>query len=428
MPYFCSLMTRNRNALRLLLTANAVSGLSQGISMLAIPWYFARNQQSPLFNFWYGIITLFVLAWGLYAGTLIDRFNRKMVFFFLNLACALLVGWAAWYGYSFGASIFSVVMVFAVTMLNYNVHYPALYALSQELSEADNYQKVNSNIEVVGQTTSILSGGLAAMLLEGVDSAIDLRFAGLHLVIPFEIERWPIQKIFAVDAITYVIACLLILFMRYKPVIEKHIEYGSIGKRIRSGFGFLRRHTKVLLFGLFSYSVFAILIVEIHAVLPVYVNKHLQMSGNVFAIAATIYAVGAVMAGLLVSRLFQASQTRTGVIILTLVTAAIFYWCAATRSAWILYTISVILGFTNAGIRVLRLTYIFHHVPNELIGRVNSIFNMANVLVRSMFIFIFSAAFFQQGSNITIAYAVLGSFALVSGVVLWMNRERASPG
>ncbi len=414
---------QNRHSLRLLLTANAVSGFSQGISMLAIPWYFTRTQQSGFFNFSYGVITIITLFWGLYAGALIDRFNRKYVFLLLNLVCGLLVGWSSWQGYTHGANNLSIVLVFAVTMLNYNIHYPALYALSQQLSEKNNYQKVNSNIEVVGQTVSILSGGLAALLLEGITTNLDFNLGGLHLIIPFSIEQWPIEKIFAIDAATYFIACLLIVFMKYKPLKESLIEYGSVIKRVTSGFAFLKNHVHVLLFGLFSYSVFAMLIVEIHAVLPGYVGKHLQEKGSVFAIADTIYAAGAVLAGLFVAKLFQAKQTRTGVIFLTFVTAAIFYWCAASRSVLILYTVSIILGFTNAGIRVLRLTYIFNHVPNELIGRVNSIFNLANVATRSVFIFIFSLAFFQQGSNMTYAYATLATFALVSGVVLLLNKE-----
>lgn len=414
---------QNRHSLRLLLTANAVSGFSQGISMLAIPWYFTRTQQSGFFNFSYGVITIITLFWGLYAGALIDRFNRKYVFLLLNVVCGLLVGWSSWQGYTSGVNNLSIVLVFAVTMLNYNIHYPALYAMSQQLSEKNNYQRVNSNIEVVGQTVSILSGGLAALLLEGITTNLDFYLGGLHFVIPFSIEQWPIEKIFAIDAATYFIACLLIVFMKYEPLKEPLIEYGSVIKRITSGFAFLKNHVHVLLFGLFSYSVFAMLIVEIHAVLPGYVGKHLHEKGSVFAIADTIYAAGAVLAGLFVAKLFKVKQTRTGVIVLTFITAAIFYWCADSRSILILYTVSVILGFTNAGIRVLRLTYIFNHVPNELIGRVNSMFNLANVATRSVFIFIFSLAFFQQDSNMTYAYTILATFALVSGLVLLLNKE-----
>src|SRR3990167_6701926 len=84
-------MTRNKSALFLLYTANSISGFAQGISMLSIPWYFAKNQQSTVFNLFYGLLTFIALFWGLYAGTLIDKYNRKKVFIILNIVCGIMV-------------------------------------------------------------------------------------------------------------------------------------------------------------------------------------------------------------------------------------------------------------------------------------------------------------------------------------------------
>ncbi|MFA7380570.1 MAG: MFS transporter [Bacteroidia bacterium] len=415
---------KNTRALHLLYTANAVSGLSQGISMLAIPWYFARQHSGGLFNTAYASITVVVLFWGLYAGSLIDRYSRKRVMLLLNIVCGLLIAGISYLGYTQALQAWHIIAVFAVTMLNYNVHYPALYAFAQEVSEKEEYEKVNSNIEVVGQTVSILSGGLAALLIEGMSTVASFKLGGVEFAIPIHIEAWPVQKIFAVDAATYLLAALLIAGIKYTPVIEKHIETGSMFKRIRSGFQFLRSNLNILFFGLFSYAVFAALIVEIHAVLPAYVENHLQKPGYVFAAADTIYALGAVLAGVFIARLFGQKKTYSGVVVLTLVTSAIFYWCWASREVWILYTISIVLGFTNAGIRVLRLTYLFNHVPNELIGRVNSVFNMSNVLMRALFIYVFSSAFFHTGSSITWAYFIMATFLLISGIILLINQQR----
>jgi MFS family permease len=79
---------------------------------------------------------------------------------------------------------------------------------------------------------------------------------------------------------------------------------------------------------------------------------------------------------------------------------------------------SLVLGFTNAGIRVLRLTWLFEHVPNEVMGRVNSIFNMANLVFRFLFIFLFSIPVFHQANNIRWAYFVMAVFLILSALVL----------
>ena len=60
---------------------------------------------------------------------------------------------------------FLVFFVFAVTIFNYNIHYPTLYAFGQEITEKEKYGKLNSYIEVQGQATSVLAGAFAALLL-----------------------------------------------------------------------------------------------------------------------------------------------------------------------------------------------------------------------------------------------------------------------
>jgi len=71
---------KNKKALYLLLSANAISHFAQGISMLAIPWYFAKHlNAASIFSIIYSIATFASLFWGLYAGTLIDRFPRKNI-------------------------------------------------------------------------------------------------------------------------------------------------------------------------------------------------------------------------------------------------------------------------------------------------------------------------------------------------------------
>jgi MFS family permease len=293
-----------------------------------------------------------------------------------------------------------------------------LYAFGQEISAVEDYAKVNSNIEIVGQSTSILSGGIAAVMLEGV--TINLPIIDYSIVI----NSWNIWEIFLLNAGTYFLAASLILFIKYQP-IPKHAQHPKIFNRIKVGFTYLRQHPKLLIFGIFSYSVFAMLLVEIHAVLPAYVDKHLHENGSVFAIADGIYALGALCAGLFVNKVFTATSTQRAVIILTAITAAIFIWAFAAKSVLVIYLVSLILGFTNAGIRVLRLTYLFKQIPNQLMGRVNSIFNMLNILVRSLFIFLFSFPFFNFDNQIIWAFLIMALFLLLSALVLMFNTKQS---
>lgn len=414
------MQVKNKLALNLLFTANGISGFAQGISMLAIPWYFAGKKAASYFNMAYAVITIMVLFFGLYAGTLVDRFSRKANFLGNSLVCGTLLLIISAVGfYQQSLSDLLVVSVFAITLLNYNIHYPTLYAFGQEISEAPDYGRVNANIEVVGQSTSILSGGIAAIMLDGF--SLKINAIGVNLVV----APWNIWTIFLLNAITYFIAAVLIGFIRYQPR-SLPVHVAGVAERLKVGFDFLRNHPELLVFGLFSYSVFAMLLVEIHAVLPAYVDRHLHEPGSVFAIADGIYAIGALGAGLFVNKVFHTTSTRRAVILLTSVTAGIFFWAFASASVLVIYIISLILGFTNAGIRVLRLTYLFNHVPNEIMGRVNALFNMANLLVRTLFIFLFSLSFFNFDNNIIWAFLLMSLFLAISAVVLMINRKKTA--
>lgn len=416
-------MSATPRSLQILFTANGISGFAQGISMLAIPWYFATQQASADFNTAYAIITILVMFFGLYAGVLVDKYSRKMNFLFTNIICALLLCGIAAYGYYMQAlPNILVIAVFGITMLNYNIHYPTLYALGQEISPPQLYHKLNANIELVGQSTSILSGAAAALLLDGVAQG-QSRIFGIDVYMPFAIPKWEIWEIFMLNAFTYAMAAVLITFIQYTPNPHLGKAEGNIFKRLHTGIAFLRTHKAILVFGMFSFAVFAMLMVEIHAVLPGYVERHLKEDGSVFALADGIYALGALMAGLYVVKVFSGRHAARAVIVLTWVTVLIFLLAAVSRSVLVIYLVSIILGFTNAGIRVLRMTYLFQHVPNEVIGRVGSIFNMANVMVRTLFILLFATAWFD-GSAIRMAFVVMAAFlALSAGVLMYYYRD-----
>ena len=91
---------KNKRAIILLFIANIISGLAQGISMIAIPWYFVEVVSRPeVFASAYIVITFLTLFWGLYAGTLVDRYSRKKLFIIVNFISGSLIASIAFYGF-----------------------------------------------------------------------------------------------------------------------------------------------------------------------------------------------------------------------------------------------------------------------------------------------------------------------------------------
>ena len=124
---------KNRYTISLLFLANIISGFAQGISMVAIPWYFVKvADNAEYFANSYLLITFLTLFWGIYAGTLVDRYSRKKLFIIINVVCGILIGAVAYIGFYTGPlNDILVVFVFGITIFNYNIHYPNLYAFGQ---------------------------------------------------------------------------------------------------------------------------------------------------------------------------------------------------------------------------------------------------------------------------------------------------------
>ncbi len=419
-----NLLLKNRPAIILLLTANMVSGFAQGISMLAIPWYFISIMNTPTtFGIIYGASTFASLFWSLYSGTLIDRYSRKNLFLLTSAVGGTVLLAVSCYGYYTGyVPISLIAVVFTLTVFVFNMHYPNLYAFGQEITEKKNYGKINSYLEIQGQSTSILAGAIAAVLLQGTSGG-HINMLGIMIDLPFEITPWALHDIFMLDAVTYLISIILISLIRYTPIATKQIELGTIINRIKSGIAFLQNNRLLLIFGITSYTVFVTLLIEVHMLLPLYVNNHLLETADVYASAEVYYAIGALMAGIGIRWLFRKTNSVKAVLVLMVFTIGVFYTCAFTRITWLFFFVSLIFGVTNAGIRVLRITYLFNHIPNSLIGRVSSVFNVTNILMRLVFIGLFSIPFFNESNNVVYAYFIFGTFILVS-VFMLMTRYK----
>ena len=416
---------KNKQAILLLFLANIISGIAQGISMIAIPWYFVKIVSRPeTFANSYFLITFLTLFWGLYAGTLVDRYSRKKLFIIINIVCGILIGTTAFYGnYHSFLPDFLVVFVFGITIFNYNVHYPNLYAFGQEITEPRNYGKLNSYIEVQGQVTSVLAGAFAAILLTGTNNNM-LEIGGVSFVLPFNINPWTIYEIFMLDAATYVAVIFIFIFIKYKRIVKDKIQTDSLLERLKGGFKYLRDHPIIFVFGFASYMLFAFTLVEIHVVLPLYVKNFLEMGGNVFASAEIYYSFGAIFSGLLIIRLFKKFNTVFSVIILMLVVAFAFFLMFRYNFLWIFFLGNFLLGITNAGVRILRTTYIFNNIPNNVIGRAGSVFNTLNIVVRMLLIGLFTISFFHVEDNIRFGY-LLGAIMMVLSIIpllLWYDR------
>ncbi len=414
---------KNIKTILLLFFANSISGVAQGISLIAIPWYFAQQQNMQSFGYIYIAVTLISLFWVPYGGTLIDKYNRKNIFLWLTVICGITILSIAAYGYYVGIlPTFLVATVFIVTFLNFNIHYPNLYAFLQEITDQKHYGKITSYVEIQGQTTSMLAGAFAAMLLEGTTNGHIIIF-GFDINLGFDIDRWSIHEIFLMDGITYFVSFLTIMTIRYQPVERLNKLTEPLLVQMKEGFRYLKKNMPVFIFGLASYSVFVAVLIEGFYLGVQYVANHLHADSTVYASSTMYYAIGAILAGSFIRKIFGNTPTPIAVIMLSLLATSIFYILYISNDDIIFYIMLFLLGLTNAGTRVMRTTFLFHHISNEFYGRANGILFLSNIIFRIFFLSIFTLSFFQFENNVIYAFLILSIFLFISSVLLILNNK-----
>ncbi len=417
---------KNANAIRLLFISNTISGIAQGISMIAVPWYFTHHLgMSKLFGLLYFSLTFVTLIWGTYVGTIVDRYDRKTIFLWINIfgAIGLLIS-------TFFCQFFAVVpwyiaiAPFFITALIYNIHFPNLYSFAQEITESIHYSKITSILEVQGQLAFAISGALASLLLMGTEhQKIDI--AGFVINLGLDIQPWTLGKIFLVNGITYLFSFIFIYYIQFERIADRKIDTGTVYERLMMGFRFLYSHKGLLYFGVFSLFVFATILVCSTYLMPIYVNNHLHAGANVYAGSEMYFALGSLIAGFFTARIFTNHLKYSKVIVsLSLICSLVYLVLFESSSIFIFYIMHFLLGFLNASVRILRITYLFQHTPNSVIGRANSVFFMSNVLWRLLWIGTISIPFFAIKNNIIYICLGLAVFTFIGGLGVWYSQYK----
>ena len=398
-------MNKNNNPrLLLLFLSHVISGISSGISMIAIPWYFTNTLNlNSTFSLAFGAVTFLGLFWGLYSGTIIDKYNRKIILEKLNFYTGLIIfllSICIVFCNSKNISAILITLVFSTTCFYYIIYYPTLYAFAQEISKKENYIKVNSYIEIVGQSTTVAAGGLAAILLSG----LELSF--------ITIKPLSIEKILIIDSMTYLAGSFIISKINFSLYVIKR-KSDSLFKRLKVGIEFLKKKPLILIYGVCSHIIFAFILTELFTLLPLLIQNFYQKGAYVFAITDVCYASGALISGFFIYRwLVYINKIRLTIILIILTSFSIIVM-VSNKSLVSLFLISIFLGLSNSGVRILRNSFLFDNVPNKKIGRVISIFVSINTLIRIVLIFMFSIYFFSKDENVIFGYIICSVILLL---------------
>lgn len=389
-------------AFRKLFFSNLFSGFGQGMTMIGISWYLVETTGSAQLLGTTMFVSAFILFFvGPYIGTLIDRFSRKKMLLVENMIGFSILGLLAAWGFRGDYADWMLVAIYLVTTFMYQIHYPALSALVQESYEARHYGSINSLMEIQGQTASVLSGGVAGILLQ---------YYGLHIVL-------------IINALTYLFAFLNLSTMSYSFTLSGEARanrgvnwIGQIGQ----SWTYIREKRGFLLFGLSAMMPF-IVVMATNLLKPVYVSQTLQADVSVYSLGEMSFAIGAVAAGILVMavvRKWGDFQAMVGNILLFAVAIIVM---VALPYGWALIAMYLFYGWCNASTRLIRQSLYMRIVPKQMMGRVMSFFNSFGMMMRLLLIGFFTILIDYTGAGV--GYLFLAGLLLLAafGVVATMR-------
>ncbi len=380
---------------RKLFFANLFSGFGQGMSMIGISWYLVQTTGSAALlgsTMFVSAIVMFLIS--PYFGTLIDRFSRKNVLLIENLVgfsiLALLAVWGLFGSYA----DWMLITIYMITTLIFQVHYPAQSALVQEGFEPKYYNDINSLLEIESQTSSMLAGGIAGMILSKY---------GLHVVLFF-------------NALTYLFSFVLLSTMAYTFTLQKQANSSrgiSWIAQLGHSWQFIRVRPGFLLFGISALMPF-VAVMAGNLVAPVFVDQTLKGDVMVFSLGDMTYAVGAVAAGFLIMRCTARWGAVASMVGNTLLFAATLVGIVTLPVGWVFIGLNTLIGWCNASTRLVRQSIYMTIIPNQLMGRVLSFMNSAGMLMRLVLIGTFTVSLDTTGAGA--AYLVLAALLVLAGV------------
>ena len=360
-----------------LLVANTLGSIGSGVTIFSVPWLLVHQPGGNAAFRWITVGTTLALFVVLpYWGAWVDRHSRKTALLtselwglgatlVMALTGLVLGGFATW----------QLMTIYFCGMLYYTLHYPAKFALIQQMFDRSQYQSLIGLLEIQGQTAMMIAGGLGGLLVEHI----------------------PLWAILLFDAATYLTSFLIQSTLPYSPTHlipsvptsprlplspSSAVPRPGVWQSVAEGWRWLRERPRLTVFLTCSLLPF-IVVMAGNYLFPIYVAQTLQAGAGWFAGGEIVFALGSILAGAILPSLIaqhRAATTIPGTMFVFLIGLALV---AFVRHRLIYLAAGALLGFGNAGCRVARSTLLLNLVPNNMMGRVGGFYSVFDRLLRT---------------------------------------------
>jgi len=339
---------RNRD-FRTLLSTQGVSSIGDAVSFTALPLLvFALTGSGAAMGVVGALQTLPDLLFGMVAGALADRSDRKRMMFLADVGRAVLTALipiSVWLG---GPTLVVILIVAApmsilrsLFLAGYTASVPAIVGRSQ-------LARANALFEAVYSTGYIIGPAVAGILSTLIGPGPTL----------------------AIDAVSFLLSGLGLFFVRRQLLAPTDRPETHILTDIREGIDFIVRH-QTLRSAIGFWGIVSIMTAPLVPALTVYITRDLDFEDWVLGLLLAVYGAGTVSGALAISRRRRGSA---GPVLLggNLARGLILIGIGVAGRVELLLPLGFAAGIADSAVLVTYLTLRTAHSPDALLGRIGS--------------------------------------------------------
>tara|TARA_B100001250_G_scaffold66170_1_gene52603 strand:+ start:3192 stop:4421 length:1230 start_codon:yes stop_codon:yes gene_type:complete len=345
----------------LFFSGNIMSLIGFGFNLIAISWMVLEKTGS---EYALGKVMAFATAPGLllalFAGVIIDRVNRKWLLVYLDIFRMLVVIAFLMVMSNHDFQLWMLYPVVIMMGLGNSLFWPTAQAFVQEIVTEKEYFDANKLLSASYQVGSIVGAGLGGFIVHLFD---------------------PLFALWA-NVGTYFVSGILISlapFSNRNKKVDKENMFKSMGR----GFSFLQGKLNILTLGLTT-ILSDVAIWGSLSVLTITISKDIFLKGTWgYGLMDGFYGIGALFSTVLVGY-FSQMMGRSRYLMLCYLLAGLMCFIAPTMPTIYLAAIAFSgMGLHNNAARIIIRTIFMENIPNNIMGRVQTIFG---VYTRSMVI------------------------------------------
>lgn len=384
----------------------ALSLVGSALVQFALVWYVTKETGSATVLATATTAALVPnIVLGPFVGALVDRWDRKLVMIFADLAVALATAVLAVL-FAFGLiQLWHIYIILFIRSMGGIFQSPARTASISLMVPKDQLTRLGGINQALDGLISIFSPALGALLL----------------------ELLPIQWVLAVDFITAVIAIgLLIFFVKVpKPRTIKETELitpKTLLKDVREGFQYIFSWPGLFII-IMTASVLNLFLAPASNLLPLYVTQYFKKGAQELAWLQASMGIGAIVGGALLGfwggfkrKIFTVMSGIIGIgigmISLSMIPASNYF-----LSLFAAGLVGTTASIANGSLGPLMQS----KVPSEIQGRIFTV--LSSLSLGMMPVGLFLSAPIVEHFNIQTAYLISGAACLLIGLLSLMDKR-----